>query len=42
MDPVGSAFIGVRIQGYIIQGKAEFNQPILGYFVGNYMFEVWN
>ena len=44
-DPVGSAFRmeypWIRIQGYKIKGKAEFNQQIFRvFFQGNYIFQV--
>ena len=30
----------IRIQGYNIKGKAEFNQQIFEFFVGNSIFQV--
>ena len=33
----------IRIQGYKLKGKAEFNQQIfVGFFVGNFIFQVRN
>ena len=39
-DPVGSTFIWIQIHGYKIKGKQSLTNKFMGFFLGNYIFQV--